>query len=84
LLGPRSPTEPSQSTLNSINTNPITGSNLIGLTNTLYGIVTDNSVMLAGKYTWDQFKFYGGYEYIRQVNPATRWALVPRPRAVSS
>jgi predicted porin len=26
--------------------------------------------MLAAKYTWDQFKFFGGYEYILQLNPA--------------
>jgi predicted porin len=71
LLGPTSPTQPYQSTTDSINTNPITGANLIGTNNTVYGIVTDNSaVMFAGKYTWEQFKFYGGYEYIRQVNPA--------------
>jgi predicted porin len=71
LLGPQSPTQPYQSTLNSINTNPITGANVIGLTDTLYGIVTDNTaIMVAAKYTWDQFKFFGGYEYIRQTNPA--------------
>ncbi len=71
LLGPQSPTQPYQSTLNSINTNPITGANVIGLTDTLYGIVTDNSaLMVAAKYTWDPFKFYGGYEHIRQNNPS--------------
>ena len=71
MLGPQSPTHPYQSTTNSINTNPISGDNLIGTTNTEYGIVTDNSaLMLAGKYTWNQFKFFGGYEYIRMVNPA--------------
>src|SRR6202044_1559828 len=37
LLGPQSPTQPYQSTTNSINTNPITGVNLIGTTNTVYG-----------------------------------------------
>ena len=26
--------------------------------------------MFAGKYAWNQFKFYGGYEYVREVNPA--------------
>jgi predicted porin len=37
---------------------------------TEYGIVTDNSaLMLALKYTWDKFKFFGGYEYIWQENP---------------
>jgi len=71
LLGPASLTQPYQSTTNSINTNPINGANLIDPNNTVYGIVTDNSaLMLAGKYTWNQFKFYGGYEYIRMVNPA--------------
>ena len=42
LLGPQSPSAPYQSTTNSINTNPITGANLIATTNTVYGIVTDN------------------------------------------
>ena len=26
--------------------------------------------MLAAKYTWNQFKLFGGYEYILQLNPA--------------
>ncbi len=70
LLGPQSPTQPYQSTTDSINTNPITGANLIGTTDTLYGIVTDNSaIMAAARYTWDPFKFFGGYEWIRQTNP---------------
>ena len=70
LLGPQSPTAPYQSTTNSINTNPITGANLIGTTNTVFGIVTDNSaIMGAVKYTWDPFKFFFGYEYIWQNNP---------------
>ncbi len=71
LLGPQSPTQPYESTLNSINTNPINGANLIGTSNTVYGIVTDNSaIMGAAKYTWNPFKFFGGYEYIRQTNPS--------------
>jgi predicted porin len=71
LLGPSSASEPFQSTTDSINTNPITGNNLIGTANTEYGIVTDNTaVMLAAKYSWDQFKFFGGYEHILQLNPA--------------
>jgi predicted porin len=71
LLGPESLSAPYQSTLNSINTNPINGTNLIGTSNTEYGIVTDNTaVMVAAKYTWDPFKFFGGYEHIRQTNPA--------------
>ena len=70
LLGPQSLTQPYQSTTNSINTNPITGANVIGTDNTEYGIVTDNTaVMLAIKYTWDPFKFYAGYEHIQQFNP---------------
>ena len=65
LLGPQSPTAPYQSTVNSINTVQITGNNLIGPINTLYGIVTDNNAMMvAAKYTWDPLKFFAGYEYI--------------------
>ncbi len=71
LLGPESLTQPYQSTVNSINTNRINGANLIGTNNTEYGIVTDNTaVMVAAKYTWNPFKFFGGYEHIRQTNPA--------------
>jgi predicted porin len=71
LLGPASPTQPYQSTTDSIDTNPITGTNLIGTDNTVYGIVTDNNaVMGTAKYTWDAFKLYAGYEYIWQNNPA--------------
>ncbi len=70
LLGPQSLTQPYQSTTNSINTNPITGVNLIGTTNTVYGIVTDNNaVMAAVRYVWEPFKFFAGYEYIWQNNP---------------
>jgi predicted porin len=71
LLGPQSLAAPYQSTTDSINTNQISGANLIPTTNTVYGIVTDNrAIMFAAKYTWDKFKFFAGYEYIRQVNPA--------------
>ncbi|HZC17340.1 MAG TPA: porin, partial [Caulobacteraceae bacterium] len=71
LLGPTSPTQPFQSTLDSINGNPINGTNRIGTGNTKYGIVTDNTaVLFAGKYVFDPFKFYVGYEYIQFVNPA--------------
>src|SRR3984893_16526057 len=71
LLGPESLTQPYQSTLNSINQNPINGANLIGTNNTEYGIVTDNTaVMVAAKYTWDPFKFFVGYEHIQQFNPS--------------
>jgi predicted porin len=73
LLGPQSqsPSQSFQSTTDSINTTPITGVNLIDTTNTVYGIVTDNNAfMVAAKYAWDPFKFYGGYEYIWQNNPS--------------
>ncbi len=71
LLGPQSLTQPYQSTTDSINTIQITGPNLIGTTNTVYGIVTDNNaIMVAAKYLWDPFKFFAGYEYIWQNNPS--------------
>jgi predicted porin len=71
LLGPQSKSGSYQSTLNSINTHPINGDNVIGTTNTVYGIVTDNTgVMVAAKYALEQFKVFGGYEYIWQTNPA--------------
>jgi predicted porin len=71
LLGATSKTQPYQATLNSINTNPITGANVIGTNNTEYGIVTDNTaIMFAAKYVWDPFKFFAGYEHIRQTNPS--------------
>jgi predicted porin len=71
LLGPQSPQGSYQSTTDSINTNPITGANLIPTSNTLYGIVTDNrAIMFAAKYTWDRFRIFAGYEYIRQSNPS--------------
>jgi len=70
LLGPQSPAAPYQSTTDSINTNPITGTNLIDPNNTVYGIVTDNNAMMfTAKYAWDPVKFYAGYEYIWQNNP---------------
>jgi len=71
LLGPESLTQPYQSTLNSVNTHPITGVNVIGTNNTEYGIVTDNTaIMLAAKYAWDPFKIFAGYEHIQQLNPS--------------
>jgi predicted porin len=71
LLGPQSPTAPYQSTTDSINTNQIAGANLISTQNTLYGIVTDNdAIMGAIKYSWNHLRFYGGYEWIEQTNPA--------------
>jgi predicted porin len=74
LLGPQSPTASYQSTLDSINTNPITFTattgNLISTDNTVYGIVTDNNaVMAAAKYSSEEFKVFAGYEYIWQNNP---------------
>jgi predicted porin len=71
LLGPQSPSAPYQSATDSINTNPINGANLIATNNTVYGIVTDNNaVMAAAKYSTDSIKFFAGYEYIWQNNPA--------------
>jgi predicted porin len=72
LLGPQSLSAPYQSTTDSINTNQINGGvNLIDPNGTVYGIVTDNNaIMVALKYTWDPFKFFAGYEYIWQNNPA--------------
>ncbi len=71
LLGPTSLSAPYQSTLNSINTNPINGANLIATNNTEYGIVTDNTaIMAATKYSVNQFKFFSGYEYIQYQNPS--------------
>ena len=72
LLGPQSLSGAGQyqSTTDSINTNPINGTNLIDTNNTVYGIVTDNNaVMFAAKYVRDPFKFFAGYEYIWQNNP---------------
>ena len=70
LLGAQSLQGSYQSTTDSINTNPITGANVVGTTNTLYGIVTDNrAIMFAAKYTWKRFRLFAGYEYIRQANP---------------
>lgn len=70
LLGQQSPSQSYQSTTDSINTNPITGANLIATSNTVWGIVTDNNAMMgAAKYTADHFKYFGGFEYIWQNNP---------------
>jgi len=73
LLGPQGPQSAAastQSTTDSINTNEISGANLISTDDTVYGIVTDNNAFLAsGKYAGDEFKVYGGFEYIWQNNP---------------
>src|SRR5271163_1978222 len=59
LLGPESQSPGQSFQSNSINTNPITGVNLIGPTNTVSGIVTDNNgIMGAVRYTWNPFKFF--------------------------
>jgi predicted porin len=76
LLGPQSLSAPYQSTTDSIDTTPINGGpglgpNLIDPNGTVYGIVTDNNgIIVAVKYKWDPFKFFAGYEYIWQNNPA--------------
>ncbi|MGA7107685.1 MAG: porin [Terracidiphilus sp.] len=72
LLGAQSqsPSQSYQSTTDSINTNPISGVNLIATNNTVYGIVTDNNaVMTTAKYASDPIKVFAGYEYIWQNNP---------------
>jgi predicted porin len=73
LLGPQGPqsaTASTQSTADSINTIEITGTNLISTNDTVYGIMTDNNAFLAtAKYTGEQVKVYGGFEYIWQNNP---------------
>jgi predicted porin len=72
LLGPQSQSQGQsfQSTTNSINTNPITGVNLIATTNTVYGIVTDNNAIMAtAKYSSEALKVFAGYEYIWMNNP---------------
>ena len=70
LLGAQSLSQPFESTTNSINTIPITGANIVGTTNTVYGIVTDNNgVIGAVKYALPSIKFLAGYEYIWQNNP---------------
>jgi len=70
LLGAQSLTQPYQSTVNSINTNQITGANMVDPSDTVYGIVTDNyGIIVAAKYAWDPIKFFAGYEYIWQNNP---------------
>jgi predicted porin len=76
LLGPQSLAAPYQSTTDSINTNQITGTNLIDPNDTVYGIVTDNrAVMIAAKYAGERFKVFAGYEYI--VEPVGRGRLGP-------
>jgi predicted porin len=70
LLGAQSVTATYQNTTDSVNENPITGTNLISTDDTVYGIVTDNNAFLAtGKYAGEQFKVFGGFEYIWQNNP---------------
>ncbi len=81
LLGPQSPTASYQSTTDSINTNPITGANLIATTNTVYGIVTDNNaIMFAARYTWDPVQVVWRLRMDpadQPVEPVGRWRLGP-------
>ncbi len=45
-------------------------------TDTLKAVISDNtSFMLLAKYTWNQFKFFGGYEYIQYANPSGQFAV---------
>jgi len=40
--------------------------------NTLTGTISDNdSYTIAARYNWDKFKFFGGFEYIRSMNPSS-------------
>ena len=87
LLGPSSLSSAGQyqSTTDSINQMTITGNNVIATSNTLYGIVTDNrAIMATARYTWDPFKFFAGFEQIRQTNRRTRWALAHWTRELIS
>ena len=70
LLGAQSPSQSFESTTDSVNENPITGANVVGTGNTVYGIVTDNNGVIGSlKYTLNPIKFFAGYEYIWQNNP---------------
>jgi predicted porin len=70
LLGAQSPTQPYQSTVDSVDTNQITGTNVVDPSDTVYGIVTDNyGIIVAAKYAWNPIKFFAGYEYIWMNNP---------------
>jgi predicted porin len=43
---------------------------LVEPANSLAGTISDNSaVLLSAKYTWNEFKFFGGYEYIDYKDP---------------
>ncbi len=40
--------------------------------NTLTGTISDNdSYTIAARYDWAKFKFFGGFEYIRSMNPSS-------------
>jgi len=44
----------------------------LDISNTLTGTISDNdSYTLAARYNWEQFKFFGGYEYIKSMNPSS-------------
>jgi len=56
-------------TLSSLTATQIAQPNLYPA-NTLQGTVSDNqAVLLSAKYTWNAFKFFGGYEYIDYADP---------------
>ena len=80
LLGPQSLAAPYQSTTNSINTNKITGVNLIDPSNTVYGIVTDNNgVMVAASIRGNRSSFLPGTNTSGRTTRRTRWALALGP-----
>ncbi len=57
--------------VNVMNGNAITGANLINTAGTAAATVTDNTMaMITAKYTWNQFKFFGGYEHVLFQNPS--------------
>jgi len=38
-------------------------------------ISNDTSIMLLGKYVWNQLTWYGGFEDIKYANPTSNWAI---------
>ena len=42
------------------------------ITKTLAATISDNdSYTIAARYNWDKFKFFGGFEYIKSMNPSS-------------
>ena len=84
--GPQSLTQPYQSTLNSINTNPISGANLIG--NDQHRIWhRDRQHRRHGRrqiYAGTRSSSMAATNTSGRPTRRTRWALAPRPRAVIS